>query len=117
MTNHRQLQPSRWLQNWRGKWSANLAWTGTATVKSREREKRVDGLQPIPQHPVIRLSAMPVGLKYEVTPRRVLSPGSNGDNSCCFQLLRLIATEGVADGAQSGQPLMRLKAIVPWGSA
>ena len=117
MTNYRQLQPFRWLQKWQGRWSAKLGWTRTATVKFLEREKRVDGLQPVPQHPVIRLSAMPVGLKYEVTPRRVLSPGRISDNSCCFQLLRLIANEGVADGAQSGQPLMHLKAIVPWGSA
>ncbi len=114
MTNHRQLQPSRWLQNWRGRWSANLGWTGTATVKSLKRD---DGSQSVPQRPVIRLSAIPAGLIHDATPGRGLSRISDGGHSSCFQLLRPIGTERLADGAQSGQLLTRFEAILPQGSA
>lgn len=117
MTNHRQLQPSRWLQNWRGRWSANLGWTGTATVKSLEREEKEDGGQSVPQRPVIRLSAIPAGVIHDATPGRGLSRVRDGGHSSCFQLLRLLGTEGLADGAQSGQPLTRFESILPQESA
>lgn len=115
MTNHRQLQPTRSLRDWRRRWSENLDGLGTATVKFLERKKRGEDLQPVPHPPVIRLSAITVELKNHVIPGRGLSPASDGRESC-FWLLRPIASEGVRDAVQSGQPLMRLKAIFPWGS-
>ena len=113
MTNHRQLQPSRWLQNWQGKWSANLGWTGTATVKSLEREEKGDDGQSVLQHPVIRLSAILAGLIHDATPGRGLSRISDDGHSSCFQLLRPIGTQGFANGAKSGQPLTRFEVILP----